>query len=112
MATADEPWRRLGQRRDCEPHRGPELLALARFALWSSCLALLVFPALLAVGLGTAVWLRAQRDLVRMSRGEVDLDGMGQTASARGLARAAVVGTLLQLFLVTVLGLALYAGML
>src|SRR5262245_31230458 len=67
-----------------------------RAALWSATLTLLLLPALLAVVLGSAVWLRARRDLVRMSRGEVDPGGMGQTASARGLAGAVVVGTLLQ----------------
>lgn len=110
MTTTDEPWRRLGQRRDCEPHRGPELLFLARVALWSATLTLLLLPALVAVGLGAAVWLRARGDLVRMSRGEVDVGGMGQTASARGLAGAAVVGTLLQLALFGLLALILYVG--
>jgi hypothetical protein len=109
-SPTDEPWRRIGQRRDCEPHRGPELLFLARVALWSACLTVLLLPALVAVALGSAVWFRARHDLVRMSRGEVDPEGMGQTASARGLAGAAVTGTLVQLVGGALLFAALYSA--
>jgi hypothetical protein len=107
--SPEEPWRRLGQRRDCEPHRGPVLLFAARGAFLASCAALLVLPAPVALVLGTLVWACAWHDLKRMSAEVVDVAGMAQTASARGLARAAVTGTLAQVILAGLIVLAFYA---
>jgi hypothetical protein len=103
----ERPWEEPGAvRRDCEPHRGRTLLALAQFPLllyvvWHilSCGRVSFRPGLpvgaagiavidLAVnlaGVGFAAWLYAatRRDLARIAAGEMDPSGRRQTLMAQ-----------------------------
>ena len=98
----ERPWERPGvARRDCIPHRGPLLRAMAFAGLiggvFSPCLVGL--PALVGLPLAIAAWLLARRDLSEMQAGLMDPAGQRYT----GLARDAGAGGLL----VNALGLAL-----
>ncbi len=76
-------------RRDCEPHRGGLLLALAVVALVCGFASVvLAVPALVAVPLGIAVARRARRDLDEMFAGRRDPAGRRQTVLARTWAAA------------------------
>jgi hypothetical protein len=76
-------------RRDCEPHRGGLLLALAVVALVCGFAAFfLVVPVVVAVPLGLVVARRARLDLAEMFAGRRDPAGRRQTALARTWAAA------------------------
>ena len=95
------PWARRGAvRRDCESHRGAQLLAAGDTSLLLGALSLvLAFPALLGLGLGAAAWALASRDLRQMRARVMDPAGLSDTALGRARARAGVA-------------LSLYAGVL
>jgi hypothetical protein len=104
----ERPWERSGAppRRDCEPHRGPLILALGRISLCFAVPGLLgvaylpfAIASLIGAGLGLTVTLMARDDLAQMDRKEMDPDGhqstqAGQTASSIGLI-IGIVGLLL-----------------
>ncbi len=103
----DRPWEQPGAvRRDCEPHRGRALLALAQFPLclyvvWHvlSCARMGFGPSLpigsavlavidlavnlVGVGFGAWVYALTRRDLARMAAGELDPRGHRQTVLAQ-----------------------------
>ena len=89
------PWERPGAlRRDCPPHRGEALRALAVAGLVCSALSLcLGAPGLIGLVLGTAAWALARRDLARMRGRLMDPAGRSLTEHAmhRGL-DAALLG--------------------
>jgi hypothetical protein len=78
-----QPWEQPGAvRRDCLPHRAPLLRLLGLTGLLLGVLALLVIPAILAVGLGIAVNELGKRDLARMAAGSMDPSGAADTRRA------------------------------
>jgi hypothetical protein len=94
---------RLGQwvRRDSLPHRGRLLAALGTFSMVVGGLSLCLFGvgAVLAVPVGAAVWLMANRDLELMRSGEMDPAGRTQTENGRvGAIVGIVLGTLFAAF--------------
>jgi hypothetical protein len=91
-AEDGRPWERPGAvRRDCEPHRGTWLLALADAGLLVGALALaLGFLAPLGVALGVTAWALASHDLGQMRSGLMDPAGREAAARARTRAGAAV----------------------
>jgi hypothetical protein len=89
----DRPWERPGAvRRDCQPHRGHLLGALANLSLALGVLAA-VFGVPFLVGLAVSVFTQvlAKRDLARMAAGAMDPRGREQTAAARRRAAYAMV---------------------
>jgi hypothetical protein len=90
VAADDRPWDRPGAvRRDCEAHRGGLLLALGDASLLLGVLSLpLGFLALMGLGLGTAAWALASRDLRRMRTRVMDPGGLADTVLGRARARA------------------------
>jgi hypothetical protein len=92
VADDDRPWERPGAvRRDCAPHRGRLLLALATAAVVCGGLSILGAPALLTLPLAVAVWVLARRDLARMAAGRMDPAGQPLTAEARDRAVVAAI---------------------
>jgi hypothetical protein len=92
-ANAFQPWDWVGEpRRDCEPHRAPLLRVLAWVSLAAAGLSLpCLFPGLIALPLGLAVWIMACRDLKLISAGDVDSRGFHGTERARFHSHAAVL---------------------
>jgi len=90
----DRPWERPGEvPRDCQPHRGDLLLALADASLLLGALSLcLGFLALAALACGGAAWGLSSHDLGRMQARQMDPAGLATTrrARARALAGAAL----------------------
>jgi hypothetical protein len=91
------PWQLPGAvRRDCEPHR---VEFFQRLSLVTSLLAaagaLLVVPALLALGLAVAVWFMAGDDLALMRLGRMDPAGAADTSATQV---DALAGALLPFF--------------
>ena len=93
-------------RRDCEPHRGATLQALGVASLllslltapaaaltWASALRMPAGGAfgLVALGLGVAAWVMADRDLAKMDEGLMDPAGRGRTRGGRQCAVLGVV---------------------
>jgi hypothetical protein len=93
----ERPWERPGAvRRDCEPHRGALLLALARVSVVLGFLSLaggVAAPAALAVGVAAVVL--CARDEREMAAGRRDPAGRGPLEDARGIARYGVLCALL-----------------
>jgi hypothetical protein len=110
----DRPWERPGAlRRDCLPHRGEALRALALVGLVCSVLSLgLWAPGLLGLVLGTAAWALAHRDLARMRGRLMDPAGRSLTELAldRGM-RAALLGLFTLLVWGAVLAVVLWRGL-
>jgi uncharacterized membrane protein YccF (DUF307 family) len=79
------PWDVPGNvRRDAVPHRGLLLLVLGGVALlFGFASPFLVFPAVVAVPLGIAVWRMAGRDLHEMRWGRMHPEGRRNTALAQ-----------------------------
>jgi hypothetical protein len=117
--AATPSWQASATRRDCEPHRSALVLLVALFAfilavistlggcafvvfLWKVDGRTLPMPSgldamLLAVALslpptvvGSAAWLLAQRDLVGMANGRIDLSGQRNVRAYRRLATASL----------------------
>jgi hypothetical protein len=82
------PWERPGTvRRDCEPHRGRQLGALAGASLVCGVQSLcLVAPAFVGLLLGAVVIAAARRDLTKMRRGTMEPAGREATKRAQGFA--------------------------
>ncbi len=83
-SAADDrpPWEQPGAvRRDCEPHRGSQLLWLGRLSLWLVVLSLLLgaVVVLVAIPLAVAVLVMASRDRAKMRAGTMDPAGEAQT---------------------------------
>ena len=73
-------------RRDCKPHRGYDLLFLARVALVFGVLALITcLTALVAIPLGMVVVYFAEKDMDAMDVGEMDSRGRAETKAASRL---------------------------
>jgi hypothetical protein len=103
------PWQLPGAvRRDCEPHR---VELFQRLSLVTSLLAaagaLLVVPALLALGLAVAVWFMARDDLALMRLGRMGPAGEDDTRQARG---EAMFAALLPLLAWAVIALLIWSG--
>ena len=96
-AEDGRPWEQPGAvRRDCEPHRGTWLLALADAGLLVGALSLaLGVLAPLGLALGVTAWALASLDLGRMRAGL--MDPAGREAAARARTRA-VAGVALSLY--------------
>ncbi len=86
------PWEAPGAvRRDCEPHRGTFLLALAIVSSAVAVLSLItVAPALLSLPLGAWVRAGARRDLGQMRAGFMDPAGVRAKCRAEYFASGAV----------------------
>jgi hypothetical protein len=83
-------------RRDCVPHRGAHLRALALFGIalgFASCCWAL--PGVLGLPVSLFAWRLASRDLAAMRAGLVDPDGARLTQAAREQAVAGIILTLL-----------------
>jgi hypothetical protein len=78
-------------RRDCAPHRGRVLFALALSSLIVGAGSLAVAPGVLAVVMGAWVFCMARHDLRQMRAGLLDPQGLRQTFQARECAFAAIV---------------------
>jgi hypothetical protein len=76
------------QRRDVEPHRGGTVLALGIVSL------LIPFVGLVT---GICAWVMGQGDLRKMTRGEMDVEGRGNTQAGWV---CGIIGTVLQTLLV------------
>jgi hypothetical protein len=84
-------WTGVG-RRDCDPHRGTELRALAVAGVLAGAASLCLFaPAVLGMFLAVAAWTLARRDLARMNAGLMDPAGHASTKHARDLGIAGVI---------------------
>jgi hypothetical protein len=83
----ERPWERPGTvRRDGEPHRGNLLLGLGGLAVLSGGLSVgTALPGLIGLPLGIAVWVLAERDLVKMRSGLMDPGGLQDVQNARRL---------------------------
>jgi hypothetical protein len=82
-------------RRDCEPHRGPELVVLGTVSLVCGVLSWCCLPSsLVGLPLGIAVWVLSERDLSKMRAGMMDPGGKAQTERSfnRGLYGMALSG--------------------
>jgi hypothetical protein len=76
-------------RRDCQAHRGDQLLSLADASLLLGALSLcLGLPALAAIACGAVAWALACHDLRRMRPGLMDPGGVRTTGNARSRAFA------------------------
>jgi hypothetical protein len=84
VSDLEWPWPPPGfVRRDCEPHRGRLLLALATVSLVCGVLAwCLVVPCYLGLPAGLAAYLMARDDMRRMRAGLMDHNGWGETEMA------------------------------
>jgi uncharacterized membrane protein YccF (DUF307 family) len=102
----ERPWEQLGTvRRDCEPHRGKLLLGLGGVAVLSGVVGFgIVAPSLIGLPLGIAVWVLAERDLVKMRSGLMDPGGLQDVQNAR---RLAVLGLILSALCLVLCGLPL-----
>jgi hypothetical protein len=81
--------------RDCESHRGPELLDLGTVSLICGVLSWgCLLSSLVGLPLGIAVWVWSERDLSKMRAGMMDPGGKAQTERAfnRGLYGMALSG--------------------
>jgi hypothetical protein len=80
----EQPYRRRGVRRDCEPHRGVLVLVFGILSL--------VVP-YVGVVLGVVAWVMGHKDLKKMAAGSMDPEGRGLTLAGKV---CGIVGTLLQ----------------
>ncbi len=89
----ERPWEKPGQvRRDCEPHRSPLLLLIAKAALVCSLLSICLFiPAFIGFPLAIFAYTLAKRDLRCMENGTMDPAGARQAGRARDAAVAGAV---------------------
>jgi hypothetical protein len=113
-AKEERPWERPGQvRRDCEPHRGPLLLFLAKASLVCSLLSLCGgIASFVGLPLSVIIYALAKHDHRRMKIGLLDPTGAWETAQAQKIAFASMV--ISSLFVVFVsallLAMALFPG--
>jgi uncharacterized membrane protein len=82
-------------RRDSAPPRGPLLLTLALISVIVSITSVFGLPALVAVGLGLAVYFMARHDLKLIEEGRLDPQGSSHTESAQRVAVAAIAVSVL-----------------
>lgn len=88
---APRVWTGVG-RRDCDPHRGMELRALALAGVFAGAASLcLVVPAALGLPLAVAALVLSRRDLGRMEARLMDPAGQGATEHARDLGVAGIL---------------------
>lgn len=83
----ERPWERLGvMRRDCLPHRGELLCALAGLSMELS-----IFTGPLGLAISVAIWIEAHKDVTQIRQGVMDRRGESKTVDARNCALMNIV---------------------